>query len=110
MLFGKLADKFIELEELTGFVTENLAGYNGFDSYKEEVFKALRALDAKGCAFLRYQKVIQTIRDFRNSAGWILSKVGQFPSREERDQVVGELISHHRQLLEACDSVLGRKL
>ena len=109
VLYGKLIDKFLELEEVTGFITERLAGYKGFDRYKEDVANALRTVDAKSGAFLRYGMVIQAIRDFMNAAGWIMSKGGQFPTREERDQAVQELGKHHRSLLKACDDILGRE-
>jgi hypothetical protein len=99
-----------EWTELSGFVAENLAGHKPFDSYKEEVPNALRNPDAKSGSVLRYQKVVQPIRDFMNSAGWIVSKGARFPTCEERANAVEELESHHRQLLEACDGVLGRKL
>jgi hypothetical protein len=110
VLYGKLIDKFLELEEVTGFITEQLTGYRGFDQYKEDVFMALRTMDAKSGAFRRYRKVNQAIRDFMNSAGGIMSKTSSFPTREERDQAVQELEAHHRSLLQACDDILGRKL
>ncbi|MFN0021185.1 MAG: hypothetical protein ACKVP0_23300 [Pirellulaceae bacterium] len=109
LLYGKLVDKFIELEELTGFITERLVSFKGFGDYKEEVLNTMRTVDAKTGLFLRYKDVNQAIRDFMNSAGWMVSKGGQFATREERDQIVQELLTHHGNLLKACDKELGRK-
>ncbi|MGI8980310.1 MAG: hypothetical protein ACR2FY_13875 [Pirellulaceae bacterium] len=109
LLYGKLVDRFMELEEMTGFITENLTGYKGFDQYKGEVLNTMRTVDSKSGLFVRYRDVNQAIRDFMNSAGWIVNKGGQFPTKEERHQVVQELLTHHGNLLKACDKELGRK-
>jgi hypothetical protein len=107
-LWQRELQRFFELEELAGILTEALAGHGPLDQMADQLHSQMAQLKIATGKFRRYPQVAQAIRDFENSAGWILSRERRFDSRAEHDKVMKELESHYQALLKACDKVVGR--
>lgn len=107
-LWSRELERFFQLEELAGVVAERLSGYRPIEPEYNQIGEKLSHLQAAAGRFRRYPEVTQAIRDFCNRAGWLLSRMGDFPSLEEAESAKADMVDAHKALLRACDEVLKR--
>jgi hypothetical protein len=68
-LWQRELQRFFELEELAGTLTEALAGHGPLGAVADQLHAQLGQLRTGTGKFRRYPQVVQAIRDFENSAG-----------------------------------------
>jgi len=109
ILWSKEIDRFIELEENCGILTEYLLSYGYSDEEKKQKYRdnAQYIRIASG-RFRRYQNVLQALRDFKNRAGIYISELGQQNTREEDEEYRSHIEKTFYSLINACDKAVDR--
>ena len=106
VLWRKEVDRLIEVEELAGKLVEDIGGYRALESLRDRVAAELDQREAMAGRMARYPKVRQAARNLHNIVGRLFAD-----RRDHRDdrEVRRELEPAYRALLDACDSVLGKR-
>lgn len=108
-LWDKEIDKFIELEEIAGKITEDLLSYSCRDEDdKKEYYSNAAYLRIAAGKFRRYPEVLQALRDLSHSAGWYFSQDMKHETTEEFNKVRADLEESFNALIAACDNAIGR--
>lgn len=110
ILFIKKADRFRELEEVTGYLAEQVTRHADDESKADEIRNRFASLDTMCGAFQRYPAVLLGIRDFNKSASWLNSRKSGFETDDEYKNAVSDVGDKHKKLLAACDNELGHKV
>ena len=112
ILFSKIADQIRELEKVTGYLAEEVTGHGNLDAKADEIRDRFASLDTMCGTFRRYPTVLQSIRDFKQSASWLYSRKRKdvFETADEYKNAPSDVVDKHKKLLAACDNVLGRKV
>ncbi len=106
VIWKKEVDRLIELEELAGRLVEDIGSYRNYESMRERLAIQFEQLDAMGGRMARYPRVRQAVRDLSVALNSLCyQRREQLDDREARTN----LEPSYRGLLEACDSVLGRR-
>jgi hypothetical protein len=106
VLWRKEVDRLIELEELAGRLVEDIGSYRSFDSMRDRIGSQLEHLEAMAGRMARYTKVRQAVRDLHNIVARLFTD-----RRDNQDdrEARSELEPGYHMLLDACDSVLGKR-
>lgn len=106
VLWRKEVDRLFELEELAGRLVEDIGSYHSLERMRDRLASQLERLEDMAGRMARYPKVRQAVRDLHNVLGRLFTE-----RRDNNDDRMtrGELDPAHRMLLDACDSVLGRR-
>jgi beta-phosphoglucomutase-like phosphatase (HAD superfamily) len=108
-LWDKEIDKFMELEEVAGQITEDLLSYRCRDEKeKQSYFEKAAYLRIAAGRFRRYPEVLQALRELNHSVGWYFSQDTKHESKEEYEQARSELENAFAALVTACDKAIGR--
>ncbi len=107
LLWSKELDRFFQLEELAGQLVETVGGYAPLPENDPDITQKLLALGNAAGRFSRYPAVRLAIQDLDNVLGRVYAEkrdsAGDWMnSRQELDPTF-------RQLLVACDQVVGRQ-
>jgi len=100
-----------KLKQTVGILTEQLESYDFKISHRERVVPHYEEAKTLSGKLREYPEVTQAVRDYLNSADWILHHNGRigFSSRERGDQAVGELRQHYQAVLDACNLILEKQ-
>jgi hypothetical protein len=106
VLWRKEVDRLIELEELAGGLIEDIGSYRSLETMRDRIASQVEQLEVMAGRMARYPKVRQAVRDLHNVLGRLFAD-----RRDHKDnqQTRCELEPAYRVLLDACDSVLGRR-
>jgi hypothetical protein len=106
VLWRKEVDRLIELEELAGRLVEDVGSYRSIDAIQDQLASQFQQFDAMAGRLARYPQVRQAVRDLNNVLGRLF--VDRRDSQDDRE-TRQELEPAYRALLDACDSVLGKR-
>lgn len=107
-IWRRQLDKFMELEDRLGLLTEWVGGYKNFEAHWNDCADECRAIERMMGSFRRYPGITQAIRDILHNARILISERGMF-AKPMRDEIVGELEQSFASFTHECDGVTGRK-
>ena len=108
-LWDKELERFVELEEVAGKITEDLMSHRCREEDDKEVFyQHMQYLRVAAGRFRRYPAVAQSIRCLSHDAGWYFGKDMKHESKEEYEEARNNLLESYSSLIKACDEALGR--
>lgn len=108
-LWEKELERFFELEEKAGQLTEDLFSYRcRSDDEKKDFYANSQYLRDMVGRFLRYEEVANALRKFNQCANWYFSQDMKHESKKEFEDARRDLEDSHKGLLIACDRAIGR--
>lgn len=87
------------VEELAGLLAESLSGGWIRGISEEEAYASLRELHNLRGKLRKHSGLLQALRDFENSAGWILTIKGRFETSDERTSTLKELEERYQNVV-----------
>lgn len=109
ILWVKEFDKFMELEETAGILTEDLLSYNcRTDEEKNEYYKKASFIRNSAGRFMRYPGVSKAIRELSHCAGWYFSQDMKHEGKEQYEEARADLERAYRGLVAECDKAMAR--
>jgi hypothetical protein len=105
LLWSKELDRFFTLEELAGELAQDLASYRSLDA--ATIAPRMEELHRAAGRFARYDQVRRSILQLHNTLGRMF--VAKRDSSDEERELRGELDTHLKQLLNACDEITKRQ-
>ncbi|WP_263792528.1 hypothetical protein [Salinibacter sp.] len=97
-----------DLEYNAGYLTEYLAGYQSVDADSKNLWEALEEIRDLKYRLRKYPRILQAIRDFRNTAGFRLHEGKEYSSVEQKEESVEELEDRYENLVQACKDELRK--
>lgn len=92
------------LERWAGYLVEQLSGHAQNQDSADTLYEAFNEVEAVKHILRRHSELAQAIRDFVNTAGFILEEAQQ----EERRELRRELQEKYDILIDLCDNVLNQ--
>ena len=93
------------VQEAAGQLAEALSGGNLRGLSEEEALGLLRELLELRGRLRKHSGLMQALRDFENTAGWLLRGKGGFDTLEERNETLQELEQRFREVIWQADAV-----
>ncbi len=108
-LWNKEFERFLELEERTGVLVEDLMRFGcRSDIEKNKFYERTQYLRDDAGRFRRYPDVIEALRKLNNDASWYFSQDMKHETKEEFYEARNNLESSFKDLLTAIDKVVKR--
>lgn len=104
-LWQKELDRFFELEELAGRLTQQLGGHDSIENRGKELSQELEQLKIAAGRFRRYPEVREQILDLHNI---LMELLWLKQEKEDYRSTQHKLEPQYRKLLRACDGATKR--
>jgi hypothetical protein len=93
------------VQEASGLLAEALSGGNLRGLSEEEALGLLRELLELRGRLRKHSGLMQALRDFENTVGWLLRGKGDFDSLEERNETLQELEQRFQEVIRQAEAV-----
>ena len=99
---------FTRVEELTGLLAESLSSGRLRGITREEASRFLHELFNLRGRLRKHSGLLQALRDFENTTGWMLKHDGTFETANERTETLNELEERYQQVIHQVELVQSR--